>query len=811
MDAGTFDVLHDAGDQYIGAVRDDVHLQLLAHQVLVHQHRVLNLAGEDDLHVAADFLIVVGDDHVLAADDVAGPQQNRIPQFIRCLQRLIHTQHAPAGGPLDGKPLQQRVEPLPILRHVDGLGAGAQNGDAAAVQEFRQLDGRLTAESHHYTHRLLHGDDVHDILRVQRLKIQAVGSVVVRGDSLRVVIDNHHVVAQLLQRPDTVDRGVIKLDALADADGAGAQHHDDRLAAAGEGPGLAEPVIGGVEIGRLRVKLRAAGVHHLVHRIPVLRQFSAAGKPAESLIGIAQPLALPVLRLRQAVCNGSLERRQLPQLAEEPGVDSGDVVDLLYGDAGFQRLEHREEPVIVHSAEPLPDGGVVPVVRFPVQGVHADLRAPDSLEQGHLEAGGDGHHLACGLHLRAQGPAGIGELVEGPLGHLHHDIVQGGLEAGTGLARDVVFNLVQGVAQSDLGGDLGDGVAGGLGGQGRGPADPGIHFDDRVLKALRVQCQLHVAATHDPQVGDDVQRRLAEHLELLVRQGLGGGHHDGVAGMDTHRVQVLHGADGNHVAHAVPHGLELDLLPAEDGLLHQNLRDGRGVQAGARDDLQLVGILGRAAARAAQGKGGPHDDGVADLLRHRHGLVHGLRDVGGNHRLADLRHGLLEELPVLRPGDGRCVGPQKADALGLEKALLVQLHGQGQAGLAAQARQDGIGAFLLDDALDGLHGQGLQVDLIRHGLIRHNGGGVGVAEDHVDAGILQHPAGLGAGVVELRRLADDDGAGADDQHFLNALIQRHYRSPPFIRATNWSNRNDVSLGPVQASGWNWTVNARRSG
>ena len=76
---------------------------------------------------------------------------------------------------------------------------------------------------------------------------------------------------------------------------------------------------------------------------------------------------------------------------------------------------------------------------------------------------------------------------------------------------------------------------------------------------------------------------------------------------------------------------------------------------------------------------------------------------------------------------------------------------------------------------------------------------------------FKHPAGLGAGVVELRRLADDDGAGADDQHLLNALIQRHYRSPPFIRSTNWSNRNDVSLGPVQASGWNWTVKARRSG
>ena len=37
----------------------------------------------------------------------------------------------------------------------------------------------------------------------------------------------------------------------------------------------------------------------------------------------------------------------------------------------------------------------------------------------------------------------------------------------------------------------------------------------------------------------------------------------------------------------------------------------------------------------------------------------------------------------------------------------------------------------------------------------------------------QHPAGLGPGVVELRRLTYDDGAGADDQHLVYALVLRH--------------------------------------
>ena len=429
--------------------------------------------------------------------------------------------------------------------------------------------------------------------------------------------------------------------------------------------------------------------------------------------------------------------------------------------------------MVIHPAEPLPDGGMVLGIVFAVQAVQAHLRPPDGLHQCHLKAGSDGHDLAGGLHLGAQLAAGVGKLVEGPLGHLHHNVVQRGLKAGTGLAGDVVFDLVQRVAKGDLRGDLGDRITGGLGCQSGGTGHTGVHLNDRIFKAVRVQRQLHVAAAHDPQMGDDVQRGLPQHLEFLVRQSLGGGHHDGVAGVDAYGVKVLHGADGDHIAHAVPHGLELDLLPAEDGPLHQDLGDGGRVQAGLGDDAQLRLIGGGTAACAAQGKGGTDDDGIADAGGHGQRVLHGFSNVGGNHRLADLRHGLLEQFPVFRPGDGLGVGAQQADALSFQKALFIQLHGQRQAGLPAQTRQDAVGPLLFDDTLDGLRGQRLQIDLVRHGLIGHDGSGVGVAQHHIDARLLQDAAGLGAGVVKLSSLADDNGAGADDQDFFDTCIQRH--------------------------------------
>ena len=567
----------------------------------------------------------------------------------------------------------------------------------------------MAAEGHHHAHRLLHGDDVHDVLREKRLEIQPVGSIIVRGHCLRVVVHNDHVIAQLLQRPHAVDGGVVELNALADPDGAGAQHHDDGPAGSWKGPGLTEAVEAGVEVGGLRVELRAAGVYHLIDGgFGRHGQVRRAGESAQRVVWIAQALAGLIVLRRQAVSpQGQFKVRHVFKLVEEPAVDAGDAENLIHTDPGLKRFKHCEEPVVVHPAQALPDGGGVLRVLLAVEAVLSDLRAPDGLHQRHLKAGGDGHDLAGGFHLGAQGPAGVCKLVKGPLGHLHHDIVQRRLEAGAGLASDVVFDLVQAVAQGDLGGDLGDGIPRGLRGQGGGPAHPGVHLNHRVFKAVGVQGQLHVAPAHNPQVGDDIQRRLAEHLEFLVRQGLGGSHHDGIAGVDAHGVQILHGADGDHVACAVPHGLKLDLLPAEDGLFNEYLGNGRGVQAGAGNDAQLIRVIGRAAAGAAQGESRPDNDRVTDFLRHRQGFLHRFRNIRGDDRLADLRHGLLKELPVLRPGDGPGVGSQQADALLGQKALLVQLHGQRQAGLAPQARQDGVRTFLEDDPLDGLRRQGL--------------------------------------------------------------------------------------------------------
>ncbi len=95
---------------------------------------------------------------------------------------------------------------------------------------------------------------------------------------------------------------------------------------------------------------------------------------------------------------------------------------------------------------------------------------PISSERRHfcrlfLERAADGHRFADAFHLRVERGVGLREFLEGKARNLGDDVINGRLEAGRGFAGDVVLDFVEQVADGEFGGDLGDGKAGGLGGQ----------------------------------------------------------------------------------------------------------------------------------------------------------------------------------------------------------------------------------------------------------------------------------------------------------------------------------------------------------
>ena len=88
--------------------------------------------------------------------------------------------------------------------------------------------------------------------------------------------------------------------------------------------------------------------------------------------------------------------------------------------------------------------------------IERSLQRTHGLQVRLLEGAADGHYLADRLHLRAERRGGPVEFLERESGDLHDHIIQGRLEAGERLARDVIRDFVEREADGEKGGDLRD-------------------------------------------------------------------------------------------------------------------------------------------------------------------------------------------------------------------------------------------------------------------------------------------------------------------------------------------------------------------
>ena len=625
--------------------------------------------------------------------------------------------------------------------------------------------------------------DVHHVLHRQRLEVELVAGGVVRRDGLGVVVDDDRLVARGADRPDGVHRRVVELDALSDADRARTQHDDLLLRAHHRFVLL---LVGRVKIGHVGGELAGAGVDHLVDRedaVLLAQKIHVVLRDAPQLPDelVAESHALggaERLDIHRIGADDRLEFDDVLELFEEEHVDLRVVIDQRQIDAVADQLRDGVKPVVGALLDIGQQVVVRPVVEFLVVDM-ADARfeRTHGFQQRLLHRTADRHHLARGLHLRAELVRSVGELVEGEAGDLRHHVVQRRFER---CRRVGDADLVERQAHGDLRADAGDRIARSLRRQGRGARHAGVDLDQVVFERERVQCELHVAAALDLQRADEFQRRVAQHLELLVGERLARSHDNRVAGMDAHGVDVLHAADADGRVIVVAHHLELDLLVALDALLDEHLMHGRNGECVAHQLAQLGFVVGEAAARAAQRESRTQHHRITDPVSHLGRLFDRHGDLRLDDRLAQRFAQLLEQLAVLGALDRLERGAQNLDLALLENPLLGQLHGEVQARLSAQSRNDGVGALVADDLGDVLQRQGLHVDLVGDMRIGHDRGGVRVDEDHLVSLLFERQTRLRARVVELCGLSDDDRTRPDDHYLLDILSLRHFCDPPLF-------------------------------
>ena len=353
-----------------------------------------------------------------------------------------------------------------------------------------------------------------------------------------------------------------------------------------------------------------------------------------------------------------------------------------------------------------------------------------------MEGAADGHDLTHCLHLQTQLAVGPLEFIEVPTRNLHHHIIECRLKHGTCGACDRVGQFVKVVSDGKLCSDLGNRVTGGLGCQRRRTAHTRIYLDGNDVFLLVVRHgELYVATTR--KVSDfahHANRHVPHALERGVTEGHGRSDRNAVPRVDAHRVKVLDRTDDGHVVVAVAQQLQFVFLPAHDRLVDHDLVDGTQVQPAGQCLVEISGVVNDArtgsSQRIARSNAQRETELLSSLLAFEETFGCGLRRHGNAHGF----HQITESLAVFGDLNGINIHPDHAHIVLFPNAHFIALDAQVQGGLTAHSRQHRVDVgVLFKDLLDGSWLKRLQVNVIRHHRIGHDGRGIGVDEGGFDS------------------------------------------------------------------------------
>ena len=234
---------------------------------------------------------------------------------------------------------------------------------------------------------------------------------------------------------------------------------------------------------------------------------------------------------------------------------------------------------------------------------------------------------------------------------------------------------------------------------------------------------------------DDLDRELAKLVIVAIGERLRRSHHDRLASVDAERVEVLHVADGDAVVVAVAHHLILHFFPALETLLDKYLR--REAESLVADGNELLLIVTETRAQATEGVCRTDDDRIAKVACSLLCLIERVAGMALDGVDTNLIETLHKEFAVFGVDDGLDRRTEHLHVVFLEHATLVELNSAVQCRLSAEAEQDAIGTFLLDDLLDEKWSDRQEIHTVGNAFRSLHCGNIRVNENALDAFFLQ--------------------------------------------------------------------------
>ena len=156
------------------------------------------------------------------------------------------------------------TEIFTVFGKTDSLRLRADDVHAVVLELLREIQRSLSAELDDDAVAFFTLVDVENVFQRERLEIEFVAGVVVRGNRLRIAVDHDRFISGFAECEGRVDTAIVELDSLSDPVRTSAEDHDFLFA------GLPDRFIvssvGGIVIGSIGFKLSGAGVNEAVNR-----------------------------------------------------------------------------------------------------------------------------------------------------------------------------------------------------------------------------------------------------------------------------------------------------------------------------------------------------------------------------------------------------------------------------------------------------------------------------------------------------------------------------------------------------------------
>ena len=274
------------------------------------------------------------------------------------------------------------------------------------------------------------------------------------------------------------------------------------------------------------------------------------------------------------------------------------------------------------------------------------------------------------------------------------------------------------------------------------------------------------AAGLDADLANDRERRVAHHLIFLVGQRLHRRDSDRIACVHAHRIEIFDRTNDNAVIHSVAHHFHLEFFPADERLFDQHFANRRHGKTAAGDFVQIVRIIGDAAAAPAECERRPNDERKSsDFFCDAARVGKRTRNARAGNVQTDPQHRFLEQLSIFAFRNRFRIRADQFHFVPRERAVAIQFHRRVQRGLSAHRRQNRVRLFALDDRLDHVDRYRFDISPIGEFRIGHDRRRVRIYQHDPIAFFAQRLARLYTGIIKFAALSDHDWTGAYQQNF----------------------------------------------